>query len=247
MKLSELQITNLRNITSARLIFHPNINVISGVNGSGKSSFLEALYLLGCGHSFRTRDVSALISHKKDALTVYAKADDGQRISIQKSLDIPTVALLNGLPCTARSELASFLPSHVFYQDIFQLIDAGPTVRRELLDWGLFHVEQSYHSLWNNYRRVLKQRNSLLKQKSSIQQVLPWNSKLAELANKLDVYRAQYFQRLVVEFDKIIRQLTNVHCTLQYYKGWDKKNEAKSLEDILFSHWQSDCVRQYTH
>lgn len=247
MTLSELQITNLRNISSARLVLHPNMTVVSGVNGSGKTSFLEALYLLGSGLSFRTRDVSALVNHNQDVLTVYAKADDGQRISIQKSSDKPTIALVNGIPCTARSELASFLPSQVFYQDIFQLIDAGPSVRRELLDWGLFHVEQSYHSLWNDYRRVLKQRNSLLKHRVSIQQVLPWNTKLAELANQLHIYRSDYFNRLVVEFDKIISQLSTLSCSLQYYKGWDKKGEGKPLEEILHAHWQSDCLRQYTH
>lgn len=247
MKLVELQITNLRNILSARLAFHPHLNIISGVNGSGKTSFLEALYLLGCGHSFRTRDVSALVSHKQSVMTVYAKADDFQKISIQKSLNKPTVAMLNGLSCTARSELATFLPCQIFYQDIFQLIDAGPAPRRELMDWGLFHVEHSYHSLWNDYRRVLKQRNSLIRNKVPIQQVLPWNIKLAELAYKLDAFREQYFNRLSLEFDLIINQLGNVSCSLQYYKGWDKKNEGKLLEDVLYSTWQSDCLRQYTH
>lgn len=247
MKLLELHITNLRNILSARLTFDSRMNVITGVNGSGKTSFLEAVYLLGCGHSFRTRDISALVTHKQDVMTVYAKTDDLQRISIQKKQSHPTIAMLNGLPCTARSELAAFLPCQVFYQDIFQFIDAGPSVRRELLDWGLFHVEQSYHSLWNDYRRVLKQRNSLLKQKVSMQHVLPWNSMLAELSYKLDGFRQRYFERLVVEFNVILNQLTDVSCCLLYYKGWDKKNEGKLLEDILYTTWQSDSQRQYTH
>ena len=247
MKLSELQITNLRNILSARLSFHPQLNVITGSNGSGKTSFLEGLYLLGSGYSFRTRDVSALVAHNQDVLTVFAKTDTYQRISIQKSPLHPTIAHMNGEPCLRRSELASFLPCQVFYQDIFQLIDAGPSLRRGLLDWGLFHVEPEYHLLWKDYRRVVKQRNSLLKTKVSNQQLLPWNKMLAELASQLDAYRSSYFNRLATEFDAIISQLSQLDCTLNYYKGWDKKNEGKNLEEILQATYQSDCLRQYTH
>ena len=108
MTLSELQITNLRNILTARLTFHPRINLVSGQNGSGKTSFLEALYLLGNGHSFRTRDVATLISHNQQEMTVFAKSDDSRRVSIQKTVQMPVTARLDGQTCQARSELASF-------------------------------------------------------------------------------------------------------------------------------------------
>jgi DNA replication and repair protein RecF len=61
MILTELKIHQLRNISSAQLALNPRFNFISGVNGSGKTSILEALYLLSCGHSFRSREISPII------------------------------------------------------------------------------------------------------------------------------------------------------------------------------------------
>jgi DNA replication and repair protein RecF len=247
MILDSLQITNLRNIKTAHLTFHPHINIVTGANGSGKTSFLEALYLLGSGHSFRAREISALVTYDKDMLTVFAKTRSGDRVSIQKSTQLPTIARLNGAPCLTSSELAAFLPSQIFYQDIFQLIDAGPAIRRSLLDWGLFHVERGYHAIWKDYRRVLKQRNSLLKQRAKSQQLIPWNSMLSDLASQLDTLRSRYFEQLVIKFNYILSVLTDVTCTLNYYRGWDKKDEGKSLVEILEASYESDSLRQFTH
>ncbi|KTC84936.1 DNA replication/repair protein RecF [Legionella brunensis] len=247
MSLARLQIHNLRNISAARLELHPQINFIHGDNGSGKTSLLEAIYLLGCGHSFRTREILPLISRGHDFLTVFARTIDEQSVSIQKSLSSPTQVRLNTQPCQSSSELAHFLPCQVFYQDIFQIIDAGPSTRRSVMDWGLFHVKQNYHSLWKDYRRALKQRNTLLKQKSSPHELSPWNNILAELATQLHQMRECYFLQLRPIFEDTLKQLTDVHCTLSYYKGWDKRQTGKPLNIILEENYQPDVVRQYTH
>lgn len=246
MTLEFLQIQNLRNINSARLNLHPKLNIIVGVNGSGKTSFLEAIYLLGSGHSFRTREITPLIRHGADSLNVFARTNDEQTISIQKSASAPTKVRLNSYPCQSSSELAHFLPCQVFYQDVFQIIDAGPSVRRSLLDWGLFHVKQNYHPLWKDYRRALKQRNTLLRQKASQRHIEPWNLILDDLANQLDILRADYFELLNREFIVILQQLTDLHCSLHYYKGWDRKGSNKSLVSILTDNYHSDLQRQFT-
>lgn len=246
MILSEIQITNLRNIDSIRLLCHPRVNIIQGMNGSGKTSFLEALYLLSSGHSFRTRDIAALVAHGADKLTVFTKTKDEQAISIQKSLHLPTTARINAKPCLTNSELASLLPCQVFYQDIFQLIDAGPSLRRGLLDWGMFHVEHCYHGLWKNYRRALKQRHALLKQRVNVQQLTPWNNILADLAFQLNQLRANYVEKLNQLFVANVQCLTSLDCELHYYKGWDKKGENKSLLNILTISYELDLHRQTT-
>ncbi|MDI9817986.1 MULTISPECIES: DNA replication/repair protein RecF [unclassified Legionella] len=246
MSLAQLQINNLRNIEAARLNLHPKLNFFIGENGSGKTSLLEAVYLLGSGHSFRTREISPLISNGKDSLTIFARKGDEQTVSIQKSLTTPAQVRVNSFPCQTSSELARFLPCQVFYQDIFQIIDAGPAVRRTVLDWGLFHVKQNYHALWKNYKRALKQRNSLLKQRASQQQLRPWNKVLVELATQMHEARKEYFACLLPEFHLILQQLSTVDCSLAYYKGWDKKGAAKPLELILEDSYQSDISRQFT-
>lgn len=246
MTLQQLQIHNLRNLSSLRLDLHPSLNIIEGPNGSGKTSFLEALYLLGSGHSFRSREITPLITEGKDELTIFARTNDEQTISIRKSLSTPTQVRLNGQACHSSSELAHFLPCQAFYQDIFQIVDAGPTVRRSLLDWGLFHVKHHYHELWKDYRRALKQRNSLLKQKSSIKYFEPWDLILSDTAQQLDLLRKDYFEQLNKTFQAILPQLSELECSLTYYKGWDRRKTGKSLADILAESHQSDLLRQFT-
>lgn len=246
MSLAFLQIENLRNIRSLRSQLHSRFNIITGINGSGKTSFLEAVYLLGSGHSFRTREISPLVNHDQSCLTIFAKTTDEQTVSIQKSFSAPTQVRLNGYPCKSSSELAFFLPCQVFYQDIFQIIDAGPSVRRSLLNWGLFHVKQNYHELWKNYKRVLKQRNTLLRQKANQKNFEPWDIQLVDLAEQLHILREDYFFQLNQEFQRILPQVSNLSCKISYYKGWGKRNNDKSLLDILKDSYHSDLMRQFT-
>lgn len=245
--LTELTIHHLRNISNAKLKLNTQCNLFYGVNGSGKTSLLEAIYLLGSGHSFRTREILPLVSYNQPSLTVFARTLSEESISIQKSLSGPTQVRLNRQACFRGSELAQFLPCQVFYQDLFQIIDAGPAVRRSLLDWGMFHVEHSYHNLWKNYRLVLRQRNALLRQKASPESFVPWDKQLIELSLDLDKMRAGYFEQWRDRFQFYLQQLTDVPCNISYYKGWDRKESGKDLASILRDQLNSDIQAQYTH
>lgn len=228
MILSELKIHHLRNLSSVHLDLSPRFNFIFGANGSGKTSILEALYLLSCGHSFRSREISPIISYEQPSLTVFARAQQQETISIQKSYSQPTQIKLNNQFCSTTSQLAYALPCQVFYSDIFQIIDAGPSVRRSLLDWGLFHVKHNYLSIWKEYKRVLKQRNALLRQQAPYDHFIPWDNLLSQFANQLHLLREEYFAQWSCAFTNVLQELSPLDCTISYYKGWDKKIRAKS-------------------
>jgi len=245
MSLSELQVHHLRNITQANLIFHPFFNIIYGPNGSGKTSLLEAIYLLSAGYSFKTRETLPLVQYSFSHLTVFARTFNDESISLRKTIGGPTCVKLNAQFCQNSSVLAKFLPSLVFYQDIFQIIDAGPSVRRSLLDWGVFHVKHEYHSLWSDYRQVLKQRNTLLRKKANKNEVIPWDRQLVSLAKGLDQLRKAYFETWEQVFQHYLSQLSNIQCSITYYRGW-RTRHGEELEDVLEEQYFSDCQRQYT-
>ena len=247
MILTDLNVHHVRSISSAKFKLHPRYNIFYGANGSGKTSLLEAIYLLGTGFSFRTRESGSLITYNQPSLTVFGRTDSDQTVSIQKSMAGVTLVRIDQQPCNRSSDLAHFLPCQIFYQDIFQIMDEGPSTRRSLLDWGLFHVKQSYHSLWKDYRRVIKQRNALLRQKASQQHLIPWNNQVVELSYELDRLRTAYFDDWTDAFKKFLTQLTDVPCDIRYYKGWDKKQSGKDLATILEEQLASDMQAQYTH
>lgn len=247
MILTQLKIHHLRSLSSIHLQLNSKFNFIVGPNGSGKTSILEAFYLLSCGHSFRSREIAPIISFGKECLTVFAQDNADSMISIQKSKKKPTQIKLNNQSCTATSQLAYALPCQVIYADIFQIIDSSSSVRRALLDWGLFHVKPNYLGLCKEYNRVLKQRNALLKTSNSYKDFIPWDKQLAYLAEALDKLRKEYFSLWHEAFVEVLSLLTLTDCKLSYYKGWDKKKSGKSLEALLFECFASDRQRQFTY
>lgn len=246
MSLDEIHIHRLRNIDFEQIHLHPRYNVFFGKNGAGKTTLLEAIYLLSTGYSFRTRETAPLIAHEQQDLVVFARTNNRDEVSIQKIRHGATHVRLNRKACATSSELAFFLPCLAIYQDLFQIIDAGPAVRRALLDWGVFHVKQSYLPLWKDYQRVIKQRNALLRQRAPKSQFTPWNQQLVMLAQQLDLLREQYCREWTVSFEYYLGELSDLSCHLDYYKGWDKKKTGKELMDILEQQFESDCIRQYT-
>ncbi len=245
--LSYISIHTLRNIELLQLTLPTKFHIISGNNGSGKTTLLEAIYLLSCGRSFRTRENYPLIQYQQESCTVFARTVTEETVSISKQQQGQTKVRINQQPCLRSSELAHFLPCQLVYQDMFQIIDAGPGLRRNMLDWGMFHVKHSYHQFTKEYREVLKQRNALLRQKAPKAYFVPWDRLLCELADNLHALRAAYFQQWQSLFQVYLQKLTTTFCRIEYLKGWDKKNTGKSLAMCLQDQFDADMHRQYTH
>ena len=244
MSLQELQIYGVRNIRQAQFNLNHSFNIFYGNNGSGKTSLLEAVYLLTAGYSFKTRETLPLVSYGEPYLTVFGKTFNDETVSLRKTIAGPTQVKQNRETCSNSSVLARFLPCQIFYQDIFNIIDAGPAVRRSLLDWGVFHVKHEYHSLWRDYRQVLKQRNALLRQSPTRKNMLPWDQHLVRLANGLDQLRLAYFQEWAKTFQYFLLKLSDIECTIEYYRGW--RARENDLAAILEEQFNADCQRQYT-
>ena len=246
MTLKEVRLQNVRNIATARIQLHPQLSIVSGPNGGGKTSFLESLYMLGAGHSFRSRDISSIIRNGENQLTVFSRFEDGTPLSIQKSLHKPTLVKYNQSYCSSNSQLAHLLPIQVFHQGIFNILDAGPSVRRALIDWGLFHVRREYGGLLNDYKKILRQRNALLKRRAPQKDFTIWDKQLTELADEIHRLRHNFLSDWLQAFGDILPNFTQVKCQISYYKGWDKKNEGLELADMLARYFASDSQRGYT-
>src|SRR2546421_12548950 len=98
MTLAELTVTQLRCIEQAQLEIPPGLTLIWGGNGSGKTSLLEAIFLLGRGRSFRTRNSERLIGHGKERLVVFGRTAGApeQTLGIQVSRAGGTLARIGG-------------------------------------------------------------------------------------------------------------------------------------------------------
>ncbi len=223
MSIEIIKISHCRNIQSAQLTLKSGLNIITGANASGKTSLLEAFNLLGTGRSFRTSRLNHVIQSEQEALTIFAQlrttAGLSQKLGFQYKQG-KRLLRLDGNPIRSGAELAHLLPIQLINQQSFDLIDQGPSQRRKFLDWGVFHVEQSFYPVWQRYMRSMKQRNAALRQ--SVQQIEHWELEMATSAALLHDYRNQYVKSLQPLFSASVREMLGCDdITMQYRAGWE--------------------------
>jgi DNA replication and repair protein RecF len=248
MKLHRLIIQNVRNLKEAEFTCSPQLNLIYGENGSGKTSILEAIHLLALGRSFRSHVKSRLINHEADNLSVFGELQtEGPRatpVGIQKFISGNTQMRLNGQDLSSIADIAALLPTQLLNPDSFELINTGSKLRRQFLDWGLFHVKQDFYKIWTMVERILKQRNSALKQRLSRGEILVWDEELTDLAVTLNTMRSEYMMDLL----PVIRELTSSFpdfpvVDMVYHPGWDLEEPLSAQLDQSFF---QDLQRGYT-
>jgi DNA replication and repair protein RecF len=237
----------LRNIEKLTLDPCPGLNLIFGPNGSGKSSILEAIYMLGRGKSFRSAYSRRIVRYDQADLTVHAKSHLPGGIENSLGIQIKEGrfrAKMNGRYLQKSSDLALLLPLLLITPDGDKLIRGSPRQRRRFLDWGLFHVEQGFLAVWQQYNRILLQRNTLLRQRNPAS--LPgWDKQLVDSALLLDKYRRDYVARLVSQTEIFMQQLMGV-CDIRfvYYPGWS--NGSDDYATVLAENANSDIKAGFT-
>ena len=226
--IERLQISNLRNLTHVNL--HATAcNVIIGANGSGKTSLLEAIFLLSRGKSFRHHQPKRYIQHHQNAVTVYARLNDSSTLAIQKQADATTILRLNQTTVYNQSILTEQLPTLLIDPSTMDMLEQGSASRRQLLDWLVFHMKQGFHPQWLAYQRLLKQRNSLLKKTRHLTQVQftelkSWDKGLSNHAALIHHYRERIFIEWQPYFAESIAQLLPAYAdqlSLSYNAGYD--------------------------
>jgi DNA replication and repair protein RecF len=239
MSLSRVQVTDFRSLHSASLELDPAFTLVTGPNASGKTSLLEAIYLLGRGRSFRTRRLEHLISHGAERFVVFGEVDSlGRRIPLGVEGSAAGVrARIAGERPQSLAQLAVSLPVQIIDPEVHRLIEEGPSQRRRFLDWGVFHVEQSFVADWQRYQQVLRQRNAALKWRQPKSVVSAWDAELTQFGQRLTDARSRYVESLVEAAEPIARDLLGMSLGLSYRTGWSKD---RTLPEALESSWPHD-------
>ncbi|MSP53566.1 MAG: DNA replication/repair protein RecF [Gammaproteobacteria bacterium] len=246
-RICQLQIDRLRNIKHSKLEFSSTYNLIYGQNGSGKTALLEALYILGHGKSFRGDRVQSLIQHGQVDFVLYGEAqlDDEAtyNIGVEKT-PYRTKIKINGQRQHNASELASFFPIILVNPDSYDLLEEGPSIRRQFLDWGLFHVEHSFHKHWHTFNRCLKQRNAALKSGDPETICRSWDTLLIESSAQVTESRQHYLQELTPWFEKLLNFLEYPYqVQLKFVQGWSGDLDYGAALNQSF---QRDCMLGHT-
>lgn len=248
MPIATLRIHDFRNLAS--FAFQPcaRVNIISGSNGSGKTSLLEAIHYLGMGKSFRTSTSSSLIRQSADKFSVIAQLVTDQSrllpVGVERHVNGCVRLRMAENDVTSITELAYFLPIRIINSQSHALFEAGPAFRRKYLDWGLFYQADNFLSCWRHFERILRQRNAILKNKRPKNELDVWTEELVKYGNQLTALRHAYVQALTPLVTHLAMELLNIpHLQLEYDAGWD---EDKDYALVLARAYSEECRVGYT-
>lgn len=252
MDLTKLRISNFRCLEAVDVEPGRGLNLIVGPNASGKSSLLEAIYFLARAQSFRRAPASRIIRKGSDQASVFALIENEQRgrsrLGIAQRGQQTRIKIAQ-MPDASRYDLVRALPAQIIDPGVHRLLEEGPVVRRRYLDWGVFHVEQSFYGEWQRYRRCLLQRNRALRAGAPVAAITAWDAELIRSASAVDACRQDYVAALSKLLPGMAEEaLGEGRLQLDYHSGWPRGVDlAEALPESLDSDRRSGYTRLGPH
>ena len=243
MYIENINIKNLRILKNLQFAPSKHINLITGSNGSGKSSLLESIYLLARSRSFRTNNYINLINKDEKEIIISANlikdSDQKIKIGLKKSSN-NTELYIAGHKQKKVSHQARLIPLGIITTNSQKLLNEGPKTKRKFLNWGVFHVEHTYSDLMIKYNKILIQRNSALRTKDRGYRA--WDNQLIKYGKEITTLRKKYLNYFEFEMNKLLKGYEAFkNIRIIYKQGW--KSE-KSLEDVIFE--SDETLLRYT-
>ena len=231
----KLHVIKFRNLRDQHLVPNKNINVLIGKNRQGKTNFIESLYYLGHGRSFKTKKLKDVIPFDEREIQITAIID-GKKITINKSRDKNHV-LIDGKKISSNSLLSQTLPTQIISPDRGFVVGGTPKLKRSYLDWGVFHNNKNTLKTYGAYKKTLKNINSLLVNGNK-DQLGEWLTKFASLSVEITKERNDYIDKLTTSLRKnLSHKLKNlVDPSFEFgfvlQTGWPKEVDSLSEKNI---------------
>jgi DNA replication and repair protein RecF len=248
VSLAKLEAQDVRNIQAATLLPSPRLNFLVGPNASGKTTLLEAIYLLGRARSFRAAQPGQLIRFEQPSLTVVGSVAAGAGPAFPIGVRIARgdrEIHLAGRAVQSSVELIRAFPVLSIQPASAALLEGAPKSRRQFLDLGAFHEDAAHLDHWRRYAKALSQRNALLREKR-VRELAPWSHEAARYGTIVAEARRRYAERLEPFFqDTAQRFFKGAGFQLRLQAGWDAAMPLETLleqdipQDLRHGHTQS--------
>ena len=203
MKLTNLQLQNFRNYESVQLEFTDGVHVFIGENAQGKTNLMESIYALAMTKSHRTTNDKELIGWNKEFATIKGTVE---KTATKTNLELQfskkgKIAKVNYLEQKRLSSYLGNLNVILFAPENLTLVKGSPQNRRKFVDMELGQMSSLYLYDLVEYNRVLKQRNTYLKQlaikkKQPDEYLDVLSEMLSELASKIVFHRLDFMKQL---------------------------------------------------
>ena len=259
MFLKELVLRYFRNYESLTLPIEQNRVLFVGKNAQGKTNLLEAIRFLSLGRSPRTYREEELIQWGREVATL--QGEFLGRGDLPSSIDMilkrsgRKSVKVNGKKQASLLDFVGKLPSIYFSSEDLSLIKGSPEARRTFLDTLLSQSFSRYGTTLQQYQKVLKQRNALLKSEKGREAITEglsvWDPQLAHLGTLLIQHRIQLLKQLGKHLSPLYQQLTDgrEETVLEYWGNVSIENESDIrgyyIQQLQRHRWQ-ELLRKQT-
>ncbi len=246
MIIKNLKITNFRSHEFFELNCWKETTMISGENGGGKTSILEAIYEAMQGKSFRAVDRD-ILRRGADYYRIELEYVDGEIVVVTYEKDGKKTFIVKDKK-TARLPRAQKYPIVLFVPEDLNLVKSSPSHKRDYFDRSFGQLDSGYSSLISRYNKALKQRNELLKSEMATEDaVFSWDIMLSRLGTAIWEKRDAMTRRIDSELTDIYRSIAENEDTVSIALKRDKTNinENDYLRELERS-FEKDRILGYT-
>ena len=252
MLVQRLWLTDFRNHRSTTLDLSRGVTAVIGDNGQGKTNLLEAIAWMSRGTSFRGAPVEALVRDGVTAAVIRLEVEkQGRTTLLEAELVVGGRNRLqvNGNRIRRQRDLLGHLRTTVFAPDDLVLVKGGPAARRGYLDDLLVDLHPGNHVIQADLDRILRQRNSLLRQAGGraapdvVASLDVWDAKLGEVGEALALARCDLLDEIMPIAGSLLESLTGGGSTIQmaYVRTWVDGGLTTALAEA-----RSDDLRRGT-
>jgi len=208
--IKSLSVQNFRKHADFAMNFKEGATIITGANGSGKTSLIEAIYIALQGKSWRSNFTEILRDDGKepaDWWRIDLEFARGEKRTIKFSNNIKTFEV-NGQK-TARLPTKFKKPVILFEPNDLQLLYGSPARRRDFFDRFIVQIEPSHAVNLRKFERILRQRNNLLKHGTTADELFVWDLQFADLAEKIISARERWISEIDKSLTKKYQEIAN--------------------------------------
>lgn len=243
MGFRSVRLFQFRNIRDTEISFSDRDVYLVGENGQGKTNFLESIYLLCYGSSFRTKNESLLIRHPEKEMSLSAVFNDGEhnrKIQLKIEKGKKQIAI-DGKKIRDRKELLSDFPCIAFTHDDIGFVNGPPSIRRNFLNQTISLFDSSYIDTLRVYNRVVKLRNKVLKERRGDLLEI-YDSQAALSGLELQRKRTALIDEFNLTFTELYQRIsgTDVKLEIRYSPSWKCEPTVQAVNELMTANRNRD-------
>ncbi len=248
MRISKIRVQNIRVHDDIQRTLSPEVTLITGGNGSGKTSLIEAVTVALRGTSFRGTD-NELLRYGATWWRIDIATDAGERVvKFDPSRQYGKKQFIVDEKTSYRLSSTHKYPVVLFEPDDLRLLHGSPSRRREFIDRFISQLNPLYPSLLRKYDRALKQRNALLKNPSTTRDDLfVWDIAIGEYGATIVEQRIHHIERLNAELDTTYNTIAQSNDVVSMHYSHTVIGDVKQrIISELHARMERDRILGYT-